>query len=132
MTTGLTPRSARHVERVLRELRVAEADAARKRAVDEKILHFLYRCYDADGRLLYIGCTSDVERRIEGHRSAHRTFILGTNPKAPLSSVRLIQQMSWYEASGPIVGRRAALAAERAAIKAERPLLNVVHNRSAS
>lgn len=30
--------------------------------------HFVYRAYDKDGRLLYIGCTHDMKKRWESHR----------------------------------------------------------------
>lgn len=30
--------------------------------------HFVYRAFAADGALLYIGCTSDVDRRFAAHR----------------------------------------------------------------
>lgn len=29
--------------------------------------HYLYRCYDANGRLLYIGCTIDPFKRWREH-----------------------------------------------------------------
>lgn len=31
-------------------------------------MHEVYRAYDGRGRLLYIGCCLDVERRWDGHR----------------------------------------------------------------
>lgn len=31
--------------------------------------HFVYRCFDADGRLLYVGLTKNPEQRLAGHRS---------------------------------------------------------------
>ena len=31
--------------------------------------HYVYRAYDAAGRLLYVGCTVDVEKRLTAHRS---------------------------------------------------------------
>lgn len=90
--------------------------------------HFIYRCYDADGRLLYIGCSNDVTTRMELHRSAFNNRLRNLG-RVPATSVELIARMARYEVSEPIKGRTAARAAEKAAIQAERPLLNVVHNR---
>lgn len=30
--------------------------------------HYVYRCYDVDGRLVYVGCTIDPATRVETHR----------------------------------------------------------------
>lgn len=78
--------------------------------------HFVYRCFDADGRLLYIGCTVDVERRLTAHRRSAAWFPL-------LASVRLV---------GPFVGSAAryrAMRAEERLIRAERPEFNAHHRR---
>lgn len=32
--------------------------------------HYVYRCYDADGRLIYVGCTVNPNRRIAWHRNS--------------------------------------------------------------
>jgi hypothetical protein len=32
--------------------------------------HYVYRCYDAAGDLLYIGCTNSPVYRIKGHRTS--------------------------------------------------------------
>lgn len=29
--------------------------------------YYVYRCYDADGDLLYVGCSKDVEKRLKQH-----------------------------------------------------------------
>lgn len=71
--------------------------------------HFVYRCFDADGVLLYIGCTVHPEQRRVEHRRSSPWF-------AQLASVKLV---------GPFVGEKArdrALAAEQALICSERPL----------
>lgn len=80
--------------------------------------HFLYRCYDTDGRLIYIGCTYRVEDRMSNH--------LCTYDKA--ASVLLQRFMSYYEADADKhLGRLAGRAAERAAIRDEQPLFNLHH-----
>jgi predicted GIY-YIG superfamily endonuclease/DNA-binding XRE family transcriptional regulator len=79
--------------------------------------HWVYRCYDADGQLLYIGCTSNVAARFNGHRSAD----------SPASRT-LMQRMTRYSAE-VYPDRAAGLAAEREAIIAEKPLLNAHFNR---
>lgn len=89
-----------------------------KRLLDEEMTHYLYRCYDAHDRLLYIGCTQDVVGRLAVHRSSWH------NP----ASAYLNLHMARHKVSEPIKGRRAARAAEKAAIEAEAPLLNLHHN----
>lgn len=69
----------------------------------------VYRCYDKAGQLLYIGCTSDLDYRLTLH-----------NPLV-LRETREIVTESY---SDRLSGREA----ERAAIKAEAPLLNKHHN----
>jgi predicted GIY-YIG superfamily endonuclease len=75
--------------------------------------HYLYRCYDADGDLIYIGCAADVEKRIRSHR------------KGVARASRLLRLfMVRYEASGPYPSKEAGLYAEREAIRLEQPLFN--------
>ena len=31
--------------------------------------YFVYRCYDAEGKCVYIGCTSNLQRRMSEHRT---------------------------------------------------------------
>jgi predicted GIY-YIG superfamily endonuclease len=69
----------------------------------------LYRCYDADGELLYVGITSNPRVRMNSHR-AHAQWWE--------SCVR--RTMEWYPS------RPEALAAERKAISDENPRHNVV------
>jgi hypothetical protein len=77
--------------------------------------HFLYRCYDRDGDLLYIGCTVNVKSRIAAHRRASN----GARASRWLSVF-----MDRYETEGPFRGREAGRDAERQAINAEQPLFN--------
>lgn len=70
--------------------------------------HFVYRCYDADERLIYVGCTVDPTGRIATHRTAswwgHE-----------IDSVRLIV----------FPNKRYALRKEREAIADEQPRWNL-------
>lgn len=68
---------------------------------------WLYRAYDAPGRLLYVGIAADVEQRMDGH-----------------------QEHPWYGAIAALEvelypDRRQAAAAETEAIAAEWPLWNI-------
>lgn len=77
----------------------------------------LYRCYDAAGLLLYIGCSSDPTRRLEQHRhSANKTS-------------RLIQKhATTFEVDADAYpSRDAGRDAEMVAIHAEQPLFNIQH-----
>lgn len=76
--------------------------------------HYLYRCYDADGDLLYIGCTTDVKRRISAHRRGGKAR----------ASKWLSVFMSRHEVEGPFRGRDAGRDAERKAINVEQPIFN--------
>lgn len=67
----------------------------------------LYRHYDQDGTLLYVGITSNVKRRMEGHRR----------------SATWIERIDHIETE-VFPTRRDALAAERQAINSEGPLFN--------
>lgn len=78
--------------------------------------HYLYRCYDTAGRLLYIGCTANVKRRMQGHKRC-----LGRGNRA---SQWLAACMDRVEVEGPFAGRDAGRAAERDAIQTEQPLFN--------
>lgn len=79
--------------------------------------HFLYRCYDRDGLLVYIGCSSDPRRRMEHHRA-------GRN-----ATSRLIQQYAvrFEVDTDAYYSRDAARDAEAVAIHAEQPLFNIQH-----
>lgn len=69
--------------------------------------HFVYRCYDRGGRLLYIGCTQYPERRIGEHRKRSRWGGL-------LATQTFEGPYGYYE----------GFAVERAAIEAEAPMFN--------
>jgi predicted GIY-YIG superfamily endonuclease len=77
--------------------------------------HYVYRCFDADGDLLYVGCTQDVARRMSNHRR---------NRKAR-ASIALQSLMASHTVEGPFPTREAAEAAEAEAIRTEQPLLNL-------
>lgn len=87
---------------------------------DNEVEHYLYRCYDAGDRLLYIGCTHDVEARMQVHGSSW------SNPVSAYLNMRMVR----YEAQEPpFKGRIAGRAAEKEAIAAEAPPLNRNHNK---
>lgn len=88
-------------------------------AAPDNLPHFIYRCYDAEGRLLYVGCTHDVNNRMAVHASSW------SNP----ASAYLNLHMDRYEVEGPIAGRAAARQREREVIANEAPLVNVHHNK---
>lgn len=69
----------------------------------------VYRCYDDAGQLLYIGCTGDLDYRMSLH-----------NPLVMRHTSEIVTEI--------YPNRLAGRAAERAAIKAESPLLNKQHN----
>lgn len=77
--------------------------------------HALYRFFDENGVLLYVGITADIGSRFKKHR--------GDKPW-------------WYAVSTIRIERfptrPAVLAAEREAIRSERPLWNVSHNEAAT
>jgi predicted GIY-YIG superfamily endonuclease len=74
--------------------------------------HILYRMFDADGDLLYIGMTNDIEFRLYMHANTKYWW-------RDVASISLNQDSA---------SRRELEDAERAAIKAECPRYNVMHN----
>lgn len=76
---------------------------------DDHVSHVVYRCFDRDGQLLYIGCTRDLEYRM----TLHHPLVL--------RNLDLVETEDFPN-------RLEARAAERAAITAEAPLLNKQHN----
>ncbi|MEU9436571.1 GntR family transcriptional regulator [Streptomyces sp. NPDC048252] len=72
----------------------------------------LYRFYDIDDRLLYVGISNDPEARWKSH-----LYGLATWPQLAVTRTD-----TWFE------NRQDAETAEVAAIKAERPLFNGSHN----
>lgn len=75
----------------------------------------LYRMFDAQGVLLYIGKTINFFRRIDNHG----------RDKAWLKDVVNITCENYDT-------HRELLTAERSAIRAEKPFYNIVHNRDRS
>lgn len=71
----------------------------------------LYRCYGADGSLLYIGITNDFDRRMRNHRNKSRWFGLVDRTEEQ-----------------KVIGRYTAQHLEERAIKAEKPAYNRQHN----
>ena len=80
--------------------------------------HFVYRIFDNDNQLLYIGCANDVESRISMHCQI-------STPLA--ASWEIARQMSRYTIE-EFPNREQGHAAERLAIESESPLLNRQHN----
>jgi hypothetical protein len=78
-------------------------------------MEYMYRYFGADGTLLYIGVSDDWTRRARQHWLSKPWAL-------DILSVGLEEYAS----------RPAVLAAERRAIKSERPLYNVQHNRGTS
>ena len=76
-------------------------------------LHALYRFFDAEGRLLYIGISMNPPYRFGQH----------ADDKPWWAEVARIAMETFPD-------RSAVLAAERRAIQTEQPLYNVVHNRT--
>lgn len=83
--------------------------------------HFLYRCFDAEGTLLYVGVTQDVEGRMFHH------LHLCNAGKQPNDTLR---RHMVRHSSEPFATKVEARAAERRAILNEGPLLNRQHNPS--
>lgn len=81
--------------------------------------HYVYRCFDATGQLLYVGVTRDLGTRMFHH--LHPCNI-GKQPNGTLQ-----RHMAEYTAELHPT-KVAARIAERAAISTEAPLLNKQHN----
>lgn len=86
--------------------------------MNPNIPHVVYRCYDADDRLLYIGCTHDIGGRMQVHASSWG------NPASAVLNMRMVRST---EVEYP--DKATARAAERQAIFDEAPLLNMHHQR---
>lgn len=76
--------------------------------------HYVYRCYDADDVLLYVGCTSNPKARLAAHRRG------STSKASKWLSVTMVRA----EVAGPFAGRDYARAIERATIRTELPVFN--------
>jgi len=85
--------------------------------------HYVYRCYDTADRLLYIGATGDVDGRL------YHLTSLCNSAKGPGGELRRRMVRHTVEA---FPTRQAAFEAERAAIVAERPELNVQSRRASA
>lgn len=70
----------------------------------------LYRCFDADDELLYVGISKDPAARWKQHQS-----------KAPWWRDVAMRTVEWYD------DRPAAEVAERKAVQTEGPRHNVIH-----
>lgn len=80
--------------------------------------HYVYRCYDAADRLLYIGCTADMGSRMAVHMAS------GHNPASRI----LIMRMERHEVV-EYATKAEAKRVEQEAIYAEAPLANLHHQR---
>lgn len=74
--------------------------------------HFVYRCYDAAGDLLYIGCTYNPPQRMHSHSLISAWF-------PEVAQVRLLV----------FPDRRTGFIKEREAIETERPRFNTPRKR---
>ena len=93
-----------HVEDLLHWARTRPVVGTEERETE------LYRHFDAEGRLLYVGVSLSTTVRLMGHKERSEW----ANRIATITIERFPT-------------RSAALQAERAAIKAEKPLHNIVH-----
>ena len=80
--------------------------------------HYVYRIFDADDALLYVGCAEDVETRL----SFHCAF----SSQSP-TSWEIAERMARHT-SQEFPSKSTAHAEEIRAIKTEAPLLNRQHN----
>lgn len=78
---------------------------------DEKCKYFLYRQFDRDDNLLYVGMSMNVFKRTKGHQSSSYWF----------NSVKKITIEGF-------ITKEDALIAEKKAIILERPRFNVMNN----
>lgn len=56
--------------------------------------HFVYRFFDGDGHVLYVGCTKDIVRRLKSHRQDNRHFfhrIARITQQGPFPQLRALQ-----------------------------------------
>lgn len=72
--------------------------------------HVLYRMFDTEDQLLYVGITADAPDRFHGHRQDKDWW-------REIAAIRLEH----------LANRTAALQAERDAIRTERPKYNITH-----
>lgn len=72
----------------------------------------LYRCFDSKGGLIYVGISMNMPSRMIQHVNSSQWMVMVTRV-----------EIEWHNS------RKAAEAAEKTAIKNERPYFNVVHNK---
>jgi len=72
-------------------------------------MHYLYRYYDKDKNLLYVGVCNNLERRFSQHSGTEWAALVSS------SSIKKFKD------------RKIAMAEEKIAIKTEKPLYNIVH-----
>lgn len=80
--------------------------------------HYVYRLFDENDQLIYIGCARDVEGRVDQHTSW---------PRPSRTSDYFWHHTARYT-SVEYPNHRLARIAERQAIESEAPLLNRFHN----
>lgn len=80
--------------------------------------HTVYRCYDAEDRLLYVGCTRDIGARMQVH-------LCSMDNPASVVIARRMERMTETKYPSKASGQ----AAEREAIRNEEPLFNLHHRR---
>ncbi len=78
--------------------------------------HYVYRCFDAKDRLLYVGCTYNPPARMRQHRAEKRAWV---------DKVVRTRLTVWPD-------RRKALDMERRAIETEGPIHNKAFNRESA
>lgn len=98
--------------------RMVATPVGRMTDVEDIRPHYVYRIYEGDD-LLYIGCTQDVGGRIYMHKQ--------WSVQSP-TSWEIARRMTRHT-SEEHPTKATAREAERRAIEAEAPLLNIQHNR---
>lgn len=78
--------------------------------------HSVYRLFDDAGRLLYVGCTRDLDLRLYMHAGYYNATSIAFHG--------LVERVESTEHEN----KATAQAAERDAIRAEAPLFNKAHN----
>lgn len=67
--------------------------------------HYVYRAYDSNDRLLYVGCTINIEKRMAEHRSTGRWAqnVTRIRVRGPLSyPVARRQEKHWQQVLNPL------------------------------
>ncbi len=101
----------------MRSLRPLPGQTARSfaRKINATLPTQIYRAYDTDGVLLYIGCTDNFKRRLTTHRSGRNA-----------TSRTLVALSATFELDADVYPNRdAGERAEAEAIANEKPLLNL-------